>query len=188
MKNIRNSKYDSVLEQLEETYPTYKICSYENLGRITGKLKITNESRFWNERCEEVLSAIQDLNVTFHCYPDKYKIKMIVSPQFESLFTSQIFPFLIHEIQYAKKQNPEQITMMIKLCEMYLKIGLDGTKGTMPSEFQDILETKFNDIMLLMQSINQYTKRLAPKQSKATEFNFDFYNKKKKKTKKTIVK
>jgi len=187
MKSIRTSDTDAVLEMLEETYPTYKICSYENLGRITGKFEITNESRFWNERCEEVLSAIQDLNVTFHRYPNNYKMKMIVSPQFESLFTSQIFPFLEHEIQYAKKPKPEQITMMIKLCEMYLKIGLDGMKKTMPSEFQQILQTKFDDIMLLMQSINQYTKRLAPKHSKATEFNFDFYNKKKK-SKKTIVK
>ena len=187
MKSIRTSHIDAVLEMLEETYPTYKLCSYENLGRLTGEFKITNKPRFWNERCEEVLSGIQDLDVTFHRYPDKYKMKLITSHQFESLFTSQIFPFLENRIQYAKKQNPEQITMMIRLCEMYLKIGLEGMKGTMPSEFQQILQTKFDDIMLLMNSINQYTKRLAPKHSKATEFNFDFYNKKKK-SKKTINK
>ena len=187
MKSIRSSDKDSVLEMLEKTYPTYKICSYENLGRITGEFEISNKPRFWNERCEEVLSAIQDFNVTFHRYPDNFKMKMIVSPQFESMFNRQIFPFLEHKMRYSKKPNPEQITMMIKLCGMYLKIGLEGMKETMPSEFQYILQTKFDDIMMLMDSINQYTKRLVPKYSKATEFNFDFYNKKKK-SKKTIVK
>ena len=186
MKSIRSSKQDTVLDMLEETYPYYSLCSYENLGRMTGEFKITNKPRFWNERCREVLSAIQDLTVTFHRYPKNYQMKMIVSPQFESLFSSQIFPFLENKIQYGKT-NPEYTAIMIKMCSMYLRLGLDGMKKTMPSEFQQILQTKFDDIMLLMQSINQYTKRLAPKHSKATEFNFDFYNKKKK-SRKTIVK
>jgi len=179
MRNIHDSKHDSVLDQLEKTYPTHTLCSYENLGRITGEFKITNKPRFWNERCEEVLSAIHDLNVTFHRYPKNYQMKMIISPEFESLFSSQIFPFLENKIQYGKT-NPEYTAIMIKMCSMYLRLGLDGMKKTMPSEFQQILQTKFDDIMLLMNSINQYTKRLAPKESNATEFNFDFYNKKKK--------
>ena len=183
MRNIHDSKHDSVLDQLEKTYPTHTLCSYENLGRITGEFKITNKPRFWNERCEEVLSAIQDFNVTFHRYPEKYKMKMIVSPQFESMFHSQIFPFLEHKIRYTKNPKPEHTTMMIKLCGMYLKLGLDGMKETMPSEFQYIIQTKFDDIMMLMDSINQYTKRLAPKESNAIDFDFNFYEKKERKKK-----
>lgn len=182
MKNIHDSKHDSVLEQLEKTYPTYKLCSYENLGRITNEFKITNKPRFWNERCEEVLSVIHDIDVTFHRYPEKYQMKMIVSPQFESLFSSQIFPFLEKKIQYGKT-NPEYIAIMIKMCEIYLRLGLDGMKKTMPSEFQHILQAKFDDIMLLMDSINQYTKRLAPKESNAIDFDFNFYEKKERKKK-----
>ena len=180
MKNIRDSKYDSVLEQLEKTYPTWNLCSYENLGRITNEFPITNKPRFWNERCEEVLSAIHDLNVTFHRYPKNYQMKMIISPEFESLFSSQIFPFLQSKIKDTKNPNPEQTAIMVSMCQMYLKLGLDGMKETMPSEFLHILQAKFDDIMLLMDSINQYTKRIAPKYTKSIDFDFDFYTKKKK--------
>jgi len=186
MKSIRISDTDTVLEMLEETYPTYKICSYENLGRITGKFEITNKPRLWNERCEEVLSAIHDLNVTFRRYPDKYKMKMITSHEFETLFSSQIFPFLQHKIGNTKNPNPEQTAMMIKMCGMYLKLGLAGMTASMPSEFAYILQTKFEDIMLLMDSINEYTRRIAPKSSSTIDFSFNFYDKKesKKKSKK----
>jgi len=180
MRNIHGSKYDSVLEQLKVTYPAYTLSSYENLGRITNEFEITNKPRFWNERCEEVLSAIQDLDVTFHYYPDKYKMKMIISPQFESLFSSQIFPFLQNKIKDTKNPNPEQTAIMVSMCQMYLRLGLDGMKETMPSEFLHILQAKFDDIMLLMDSINQYTKRIAPKYTKSIDFDFDFYTKKKK--------
>ena len=191
MRYRQTARGEHVLDMLIKTFPTHKICSYENLGRIMGESKITNEPRFWNERCEEVLSTINDINVTFHRYPEKYKMKMIVSPQFESLFTSQIFLFLRDKIKHTKNSQPEDTVMMIKLCGIFLKIGLGAMKNVMPSEFLDIFQKKFDDMMLLMYSINQYTKRIDPKHTKSTEFNFDFFNamkKTKKKTKKTTVK
>jgi hypothetical protein len=177
MKNIRNSKYDSVLDEVEKTYPNYSLCSYENLGRITGKLEITNPSRFWNERCREMLQAINDINVIFHRYPDSYKSKMLVSPQFQGFFHSQLFPYLSPKIQDQKNASSEDTAMMIKICSNFLQIGLSGILKSMPSDFTHILEPKIQEIFSLMEAINQYTNRIAPNYSKSTNFPFDLYAK-----------
>ena len=176
MKKVRSSDDDSVLEFVKKTYPKYTLCSYENLGRLIGKTIITNESRFYNERCQEILNTIHNINQTFHHYPDSYKDKMISSHEFDSLFFSQIFPHLKNKIKEWKNPKPEDTVMMIKLCSNFIHIGLTGMLQSMPSEFIHILEPKVRELFTMMNAINQYTKRIAPKYSKSTEFPFDVYS------------
>jgi len=175
MKSIRNSKVDSVLDVIEKTYPSYRLCSYENLARINGKLKITNSSRFWNDRSHDVLSAIHDINVTFHRYPESHKQKILASKEIETLFHSQIFPHLESKIRDSKNASPEDTAMMVKICSNFMKIGLSGLLRSMPSDFTHILEPKIQEIFSLMDAINQYTNRIAPRHAKISEFPFDLY-------------
>ena len=45
----------------------------------------------------------------------------------------------------------------------------------MPEEFDEILETKIKDIMLQVKSISKLTERLNPKKSNAVDFDHDYY-------------
>jgi hypothetical protein len=175
MKSIRTSKVDSVLDDVEKTYPSYNLCSYENLARINGKLKITNPPRFWNERSHEVLSAVHDINVTFHRYPDSHKQKILASKEIETLFHSQIFTYLESKIRDSKKASPEETAIMVKICSNFMKIGLSGLLKLMPSDFTHILEPKTQELFTLMNAINEYTNRISPRHAKTSEFPFDLY-------------
>jgi hypothetical protein len=177
MKEIPSSSNDSVLDNIEDTYPNYKLGSYQNLVKIKNPDKIRNSSRFWNERSEELLNAINDINDTFYHFPVKQKFKIISSKHYQRLF-DEIFVFLDNKIKSTKndkKQNLEQFTMMMKLSEKFLKIGLEGIEKTMPDEFNEILETKIKDIMLEVQSITKLTERLSPKKSNEVDYDFDYY-------------
>ena len=173
----RTTKDDSVLYALEKTYPDYSLCSYENLGRVTRKFKITNSSRFWNERCEEVLKPIHDINQTFHYFPESYQEKMILSREIQVLFETNIFSNLKKKIKDKKNPKPKDTAMMIKLCSRFMDIGLTGMLQTMPSDFIHILTPKVQELFTLMSAINQYAERIAPSFAKSTEFPFDMYEK-----------
>ena len=67
--------------------------------------------------------------------------------------------------------------MMVKLCTNFLRLGLSGMMQTMPSEFAHILQPKYEEIFSLMSAINEYTRRVAPRHAKFTEFPFDLYAK-----------
>ena len=177
MKPIRNSGYDAVLIELKKTYPNYSLCSYENLGRVTRKFKITNSSRFWNERCEEVLKPIHDINQTFHYFPEIYQEKLIFSKELKVLFETNIFPHLGKKIKDMKDPEPKDTAIMIKLCSRFMNIGLTGMLQTMPSDFTHILATKVQELFTLMNAINQYAERIAPSFARSTEFPFDMYEK-----------
>ena len=188
MRKIRESGDDAVLEQIKKTYPNFKLCSYENLVMIKNQDKISNPSRFWNKNSEILLHAINDINNTFYHYPDKQKLKIISSIHYQTWF-EEMFKFLKKKTKSTKnkkKQSLEEITTMMNLSEKFLKVGLDGMKITMPDEFQEILQTKIDDIMLQMKSITELTKRLSPKSSNAVDFNFDFHPKKNVTTKKIV--
>ena len=185
MKNIPTSNDDSVLEDIKNTYPNYKLGSYKDLVMIKNQDKISNPSRFWNENSKNLLNAINDINNTFYHYPDKQKLKIITSKHYQRLF-DEIFVFLDNKIKSTKndkKQNLEQFTMMMKLSEKFLKIGLEGIEKTMPDEFNEILETKIKDIMLEVQSITKLTERLSPKKSNEVDYDFDYFTRGKIRTK-----
>ena len=177
MKPIRTSEYDAVLSDIQETYPNYKLCSHENLGRICRELEITNEPRFWNERSKEILQAIQDINVTFHRYPDFYKNRILASKELESLFDTQIFPHLVPKIKDMKNADPKDVAMMVKICSNFLRIGLSGLLQSMPSDFTYLLEPKIQEVFSIMSAINSYTQRIAPRYAKSIQFPFDMYEK-----------
>jgi len=173
----RTSEDDSVLYALEKTYPDYSLCSYENLGRVTRKFEITNPSRFWNERCEEVLKPIHDINQTFHYFPELYQEKLILSHEVQVLFETNIFPHLESKLKDKKNPDPKDTAIMIKLCSRFMNIGLTGMLQTMPSDFTNILAPKIQELCTLMSAINQYAERIAPSFAKSTEFPFDMYEK-----------
>lgn len=185
MKIGHESIHDAVLERLEKTYPDWSLCSYDDLGRMYGDFVITNTSRFWNERSIEVLSAFHEINGTLHRFPDSYLRKIILSPQFSSLFEAQVFAFLEKKIQHEKNPNAEDVVLMMKLCSIFLRIALNGMKQSMPSEFTHILEPKLEEVFTLMSAINQYTKRIAPSYAKSTDFPFDLYKMEDEKQKKS---
>ena len=164
MKKVLTSGDDSVSDKIEDTYPTYKLGSYSNLVKIKNPDKIRNSSRFWNDRSDELLSAINDINNTFYHFPDKQKLKIISSSHYQRLF-DEVFLFLDNKIFSTKKDSRESIdefALMMKLSERFLKLGLEGVEKTMPDEFDQILETKIKDIMLHVQSISKLTERLSP--------------------------
>ncbi len=177
MRKIQTSGDDSVLEKIEDTYPNYKLGSYSNLVKIKNPDKIRNSSRFWNDRSEEMLSAINDINDTFYHFPDKQKLKILSSRHYQRLF-DEVFLFLDNRISSTTKHTRESLdefTLMMKLSERFLKIGLEGIEKTMPDEFDEILETKIKDIMLHVKSITELTNRLSPKKPNEISYDFDYY-------------
>ncbi len=177
MREIPNSTTDSVLDKIEDTYPNYKLGSYSNLVKIKNPDKIRNSSRFWNDRSEEMLNAINDINDTFYHFPDKQKLKIISSKHYERLF-DEVLLFLDNKIKSTKKnarESLDEFTLMMKLSERFLKLGLEGIEKTMPDEFDEILETKIKDIMLHVQSITKLTERLSTKKSSEVSYDFDFF-------------
>jgi len=177
MKKRPTSIDDSVLEGLKEKYPNYKLCSYDNLVRIKNPDKITHSSRFWKDRSRELLNAINDINDTFYDYPDKQKFKILSSTHYQTMF-KEIFLFLDNRISSTTKHTREsrdEVAMIMKLSEKFLKIGLEGIEKTMPDEFDEILETKIKDIMLHVKSISKLTERLSPKKSNEVSYDFDYY-------------
>jgi hypothetical protein len=181
MKKVRTSGDDSVLEEIKETFPFYKLSSYENLVRIKNpeaRAKISHPSRFWNERSREVLNAVNDINDTFYHFPVKQKLKIVTSKHYERLL-DEIFLVLDNKIFSTKdintKQSLNEFALMMKLSERFLKLGLKGIENTMPDEFDQILEAKIQDIMLHVQSITKLTERMSGKKSNEVDFNFKFY-------------
>jgi hypothetical protein len=177
MQEIPNSSSQSVLDKVKETYPDYKLSSYSNLVKIKNPDKIRNKSRFWNEQSRIVLSAISDINDTFYHFPVKKRLE-IVSSKYMETFLEEIFRTLDHKISSTTKHTREsldELTLMIKLSEKFLKLGLEGVEKTMPDEFDEILETKIKDIMLQVKSIRKLTERLTPKKSNAVDFDYDYY-------------
>ncbi len=185
MREIPNSTTDSVLDKIEDTYPNYKLGSYSNLVKIKNPDKIRNSSRFWNDRSEEMLNAINDINDTFYHFPDKQKLKIITSKHYERLF-DEVFLFLDHKIKSTKKdarESLDEVKLTMKLSERFLKLGLEGIEKTMPDEFDEILETKIKDIMLHVQSITKLTERLLPKKPNEVNYDFNYYTRGKIRTK-----
>ena len=177
MKKIHNSLDDSVLDELKDTYPNYELGSYKDLVRIKNPDKIPNKSRFWNEQSRIVLNAINDINDTFYHFPIKNKLKIVSSKHYER-FLDEIFLTLDHKIfstQKNARESIEEFTLMMKLSEKFLKLGLEGLEKTMPDEFDEILEAKIKDIMLHVQSITKLTERLSPKKSNEVSYDFPFY-------------
>ena len=177
MQEIPNSTTEAVSDKIENTYPTYRIGSYSNLVKIKNPDKIRNSSRFWNDRSEEMLNAINDINDTFYHFPDKQKLKILSSKHYQRLF-DEVFLFLDNRISSTTKHTREsrdEVAMIVKLSEKFLKIGLEGIEKTMPDEFDEILETKIKDIMLHVKSISKLTERLSPKKSNEVSYDFDYY-------------
>ena len=181
MQEIPNSTTESVLDEVKETHPTYKIGTYSNLVKIQNYKKspkiIRNSSRFWNDRSDELLSAINDINETFYHFPDKQKLKILSSSHYQRLF-DEVFLFLDNRISSTTKHTRESLDefkLMMKLSERFLKLGLEGVEKTMPDEFDEIMETKIKDIMLHVKSITELTKRLSPKKPNEVSFDFDYY-------------
>jgi hypothetical protein len=186
MKKILTSLDSSVLEDIKDTYPNYKLGSYSNLVRIKNPNKIRNSSRFWNERSDEVLNAINDINDTFYQFPVKNRLKMVSSKHYER-FLEEIFLTLDSKLfsthNLNTKQSLDEFTLMMKLSEKFLKIGLEGLEKTMPDEFDQILEEKIKDIMLHVQSITKLTERLSPKKPNEVSYDFDYFTRGKIRTK-----
>lgn len=175
MRKIRKSTDENVLEYVEKTYPNYVLCSSENLGRLIGKKNISNKPRFYNERSEEILKFFHDMNTTIHYMPDVYLEKIFASKDFSTFFHSQVFPYLERKIN-KEKPDEKTIALMIKLCSSFLALGLNGILKIMPNEFTHILEPKTNELFSLMDSIQQYTERIAPNQARNTTFPFNKFN------------
>ena len=185
MQEIPNSINESVLDEIKKTHGTYKIGSFSNLVKIKNPNKIRNKSRFWNDRSDELLSAINDINETFYHFPNKQKLKIISSSHYQRLF-NEIFLFLDNRISSTTKHTRESLdefTLMMTLSERFLKLGLEGVEKTMPDEFDEIMETKIKDIMLHVQSITKLTERLSPKNPKEISYDFDYYTRGKIRTK-----
>jgi hypothetical protein len=177
MKNIRTSGEDSELAKIEDTHPYYTLSTKSNLVKIQNPDKIRNKSRFWNDRSEEILHAINDINETFYHFPDKQKLKILSSKHYQRLF-DEVFLFLDNRISSTTKHTRESLdefTLIMKLSERFLKLGLEGIEKTMPDEFDEILETKIKDIMLHVKSISTLTDRLSPKNPNEMSYDFDYY-------------
>ena len=177
MQELPNSTTESVLDKVKETHPTYKISTYSNLVKIQNPDKIRNKSRFWNDRSDELHSAINDINETFYHFPNKQKLKIISSSHYQRLF-NEIFLFLDNRISSTTKHTRESLdefVLMMKLSERFLKLGLEGVEKTMPDEFDEIMEAKIKDIMLHVKSISTLTNRLTPKNPNEMSYDFDYY-------------
>ena len=182
---IPNTKQQKVLSELSNTHDGFGLCSFENLARIKDSktFSITNKSRFWNDRCEEILHTWNDTNKVFHYFPENYQKKMIASREFGSLFLTQILVTLENDLDSLerKKKKKKQLTqdeeqnyvMLLKLYSKFFNIGLAGIERLVPTEFHQIIYEQVESIKTLMRAIDSYTQRLAPNQVISSKFPFE---------------
>ena len=171
------SENEPVLEELEKTYGDIKLCTQSNLAKIIYPdfFKISNPTRFWNARAEEILKSWNDCSAYFHRLPPSIQRKIIASKQFERLFQSQILPSLLREVQTKEFQKKlkladKELTTLQQLYRHFLEIGLTGYVNLMPVEFRHIIDKKLDEVFELMSMITQYNKRIAPSKSKLKDF------------------
>jgi len=174
MRSIQSSKVEAEIDALKDTYPNYTLCSYENLRKLKNSQEITNKSRFYNERCQEILQFFEDMNSSATLIPDKYLEKIFASKDFSTFIDSQVFLYLQTKIEKGEADE-ETIAIMIKLCSSFLNLGLGGIIKMMPPEFTQILEPKTSELFALMNTIQQYTERISPNQAKKMNFPFKHF-------------
>jgi len=177
---IRSREQNKVLNELRNTHPDFVLCTPENHCRLIFPkiFPISNESRFYNERCQEILQTWKDIGDVFHRFPDIYQKKMIASRAFRSLFETQIFSTLDNEARknLRKKKltasEEKNMALLIKLYTDFFRIGLNGLIRLMPSEFTHLLSEQVKPIVDNMFAINDYTRRIAPEKAKLSLFPF----------------
>jgi len=179
MKYRRTSERDSVLEDLEKTHPNFKLCKYEDLARLRSPeiWTISNQARFYNEISEKILQAWDDISSIFYYLPASYRKKLIVTREFESLFTNNIFSYLTQEInkkerQKKLKESEDEIILLYKLYSTFFRIGYNGLTDLMPPEFSFIFNKQTEETLSLMRAISSYGERIAPTKAKRARFPF----------------
>ena len=107
MKKQQSAKAIKVSSEIKNAYYGFKLCTHEQLCTLRDPILFENTdmSRFYRERCAEILSTWSDISSIFHLLPKSYQKKLIASKEFERLFQSQILSRLQNEVQTKEFQK-----------------------------------------------------------------------------------
>ena len=187
MKKQQSAKAIKVSSDIKNAYLGFKLCSHEHLCTLRDPVLFPNTdmSRFYRERCTEILSTWSDISSIFHLLPKSYQKKLIASREFERLFQSQILSTLQNEVQDKEWKNKldetnKEYLVLQQLYSNFLTIGLEGITKLMPLEFQNIIKKKLDEVFELMQMVTQYSNRIAPRKAKLKNFPFSVKESKRK--------
>ena len=179
MKKQQSAKAINVSSEIKNAYLGFKLCSHEHLCTLRDPVLFPNTdmSRFYRERCTEILSTWSDISSIFHLLPKSYQKKLIASREFERLFQSQILSTLQNEVQDKEWKNKldetnKEYLVLQQLYSNFLTIGLEGITKLMPLEFHNIIQGKIDEVFELIQMITMYSNRIAPRKAKLKNFPF----------------
>ncbi len=178
MRKRRTTLRDSVLDELEKTHPDFKLCNREDLARLRKPeiWTISNKARFYNEISEKILQAWDDISNVFYLLPESYQMKLIISKEFESLFTNNILSYLTQEMKKKERKNKlkesDEIILLYELYSKFFRIGYHGLNDLMPPEFFYIFNKQTQETFSLMRAITSYGERIAPAKAKRAKFPF----------------
>jgi len=163
MKKIPSAKQQHSLEYYKNTFPKLRLIVYDDLARLREPelFPYENKARLYNRVKEGIMQSLFDFDYTFHHLPTHYKKEIMASSNFTN-FIKEVFRFSKDIEKEQKTEEPEELFSFV-LYQNFFTIGIEGLIASMPSEFRPYLEDQVKPIMLLMQSIAKYSKRIDPK-------------------------
>jgi len=163
MRKGLTAQQEKELVKLKQTYPTFKLTSYTNLGRLRkpSVFPYSHKSRLCNEITNEILQSFQDVNAIFLQLPESYRLKIISDYRFNRILTDNVLRVLKHKESRSKKptEKAEQYESYVIASNLF-SIGLENLIRSMPTEFQNYLLREVTPLMEFMQSIADFYRRV----------------------------
>ena len=157
-KRLNKTKTDLVqhVELLEKTFPKFSLDTHEHLAYLINRnYGYSNIHKIERTMLSKSLAHLQSMS-TFLTYADtSYRSQYYSSPEFLSHLN------MILNFSPTKKQ--EDFENSITIYSSFVKLGLNGLKKNMPSEFSTVLDNMVNPLMDLLESIKEFSIRYGDK-------------------------
>jgi len=162
LKKRLTAKQEKKLDEIKKTYPDIKLIDHNEFVRLWHPdiFPETNKPRLYNNVSKKVLRSFSDFHYAFMRLPNSYQVKLLISREFDD--------FMVNVEQYAKNVDRTQTKEPEKLFSFlmyynFFTIGIEGLLNTMPEEFKYYIRDELRPILVLMQSIADFTKKSNPK-------------------------
>jgi len=157
MKKRLTAHQEGKLNDLKKTYPNLKIITYMDFGRLwyPELFPYEHKSRLHRETTRNILQFLNDFHYAFEKLPNSYKKSIIADRNF-SRFLNKIFAF--SQYGYKGKLSEEDKNITFKMYQKFFNIGIRGLFETLPREFQPYLKNEIKPLLLLMLSIERFSK------------------------------
>jgi len=157
MKKRLTSKQEKIFNDIKKTYPNLTLIKPIEFARLfyPNDFPFENKPRLYREVTEKVIQFFDDYHYATRQLPTSYKVKILTSRGYDDCIQS-----IIRDMTYVnKKQKSEEPDKRISFMMYHniFNIGIEGLIKSMPEVFRNTLQDQIRPVLLLMQSITQFT-------------------------------